>query len=215
MCLSQWCEDPIESNAMKWLCTKGPVGNTLWNNFIELQHIGIVEFLALFPSCHPSIEVLADCIRPLPPRYYSITSSPLLEPNSVKVALSIVRYNCGIHTSGTIQNTTPNQIIQRSGICSTYLESILAPWLNTNDLKPIIDPVKIRFYIKPTSEFNLPLPLVSPLIFVGPGTGIAPFVGFLDHISELAKKQEPADSNKNDIMVFHGCRTEHEILYAV
>jgi sulfite reductase alpha subunit-like flavoprotein len=218
MTLSAWCEDPIESNAMKWLCTKGPVGNTLWNNFIECQHIGIAEFLALFPSCNPSIEVLTECIRPLSPRYYSITSSPLIEPKTVRIALSLIRYNCGIHTGGVIQNTTPDQIIKRSGLCSTYLENILSPWLqhqsNDNYIKSPTNPVKIRFYVKPTSNFRLPSPVASPLMFIGPGTGIAPFVGFLDHIGE-SQKTQGSDVIKNEIMVFHGCRTENEILYAV
>jgi sulfite reductase alpha subunit-like flavoprotein len=99
----------------------------------------------------------------------------------------VVRYVCG---AGEIK------AIRRAGLCTSYLESKLQSWLiplpctsscgsgsgdcdNSNGCK------QLRIFLKPSIEFCLPGSSSPPLLLVGPGTGIAPFIGFIQHRERL------------------------------
>jgi sulfite reductase (NADPH) flavoprotein alpha-component len=88
----------------------------------------------------------------LTPRNYSICSSPLISPHEVQLTVSVVRYR-GV--DGAV----------RGGVCSTFLADHAA------------DPVPI--FLQRSPHFRLPEDGDTPIIMVGPGTGIAPFRGFL------------------------------------
>jgi sulfite reductase alpha subunit-like flavoprotein len=47
--------------------------------------------------------------------------------------------------------------------------------------------VRIPIFIKPTPHFRLPADLDAPVVMIGPGTGVAPFVGFVEHRRQLRK----------------------------
>ncbi|MFF0410223.1 molybdopterin-dependent oxidoreductase [Kitasatospora sp. NPDC004745] len=93
-------------------------------------------------------------LRPLQPRLYSISSSPLAHPGEVRLTVSVVRYPTG---SGRL----------RKGVCSGYLAD------GAED-----GPVPV--FVQPSAHFRPPADPSTPMIMVGPGTGIAPFLGFLD-----------------------------------
>jgi len=186
MVLANHCNDEKESAQMRWLCSKSPQYVALWKTFVEAQCLGMVEFLSLFPSCNPTLEVLSSILRPLPPRYYSIASSPLQHQSTVAVAFSLVRYRCGISdASGAL--LAPG--IQRSGLCSSFLEESLSPWLMNNRPDDRKGPftVQLRMFLKQTATFRLPSSMEHPLILIGPGTGVAPFMGFLAHRAMLQR----------------------------
>jgi sulfite reductase (NADPH) flavoprotein alpha-component len=87
----------------------------------------------------------------LTPRNYSISSSPLISPNEVQVTVSVVRYR---GADGG----------QRGGVCSTFLADRAAA-------APV--------FLQRSPHFRPPEDSDIPMIMVGPGTGIAPFRGFL------------------------------------
>ena len=87
----------------------------------------------------------------LTPRQYSISSSPLVSPHEVQLTVSVIRY-CGARGTG------------RTGVCSTYLADRAAA-------APV--------FLQRTPHFRPPEEAGTPMIMVGPGTGIAPFRGFL------------------------------------
>ncbi|MFT4043264.1 MAG: bifunctional nitrate reductase/sulfite reductase flavoprotein subunit alpha [Gordonia sp. (in: high G+C Gram-positive bacteria)] len=93
-----------------------------------------------------------DTMKPLAPRAYSISSSPLSSPNEVQLTVSAVRYN--VHGS------------PRKGVCSTFL---------ADDA----DGEDIGVFVTPSKNFKPPSDPDTPMIMIGPGTGIAPFRGFL------------------------------------
>lgn len=111
----------------------------------------IIDLLRACPG-ELSAEVLIDWLRPMQPRSYSISSSPKAHPDQVHLTVSIVRY---------LQDQE-----QRGGICSTFL----ADRAENSD---------VPIFIKSSKHFRVPTDSDTPIIMVGPGTGIAPFRAFL------------------------------------
>ncbi|MFF7996415.1 molybdopterin-dependent oxidoreductase [Streptomyces sp. NPDC007917] len=96
----------------------------------------------------------ADVLGRLRPRLYSISSSPLTDPHLVSLTVSVVRY----------ENLRGRP---RQGVCSPFLA----------DAEPGA-PVPVRVQRAP--HFRPPADPATPAVMVGPGTGIAPFIGFLE-----------------------------------
>lgn len=115
----------------------------------------IVDALRDFAPGGLSAEVLTGLFRKLPPRLYSIASSPLAHSGEVHLTVGAVRYR----SHGT----------ERKGVCSTYL----ADQVGAGDVVPV--------FVQPNKNFRLPEDPSVPVIMVGPGTGIAPFRAFIEH----------------------------------
>ncbi|MBX7551954.1 bifunctional nitrate reductase/sulfite reductase flavoprotein subunit alpha [Streptomyces sp. tea 10] len=96
----------------------------------------------------------ADVLGRLQPRLYSISSSPLTDPHLVSLTVSVVRYE---NPDGR----------PRQGVCSPFLA----------DAEPGT-PVPVRVQRAP--HFRPPADPATPAVMVGPGTGVAPFIGFLE-----------------------------------
>ncbi len=96
----------------------------------------------------------ADALGRLQPRLFSVSSSPLVDPCLVSLTVSVVRY----------QNPGG---LPRQGVCSPFLA----------DAEPGT-PVPVRVQREP--HFRPPADPATPMVMVGPGTGIAPFIGFLE-----------------------------------
>ena len=120
----------------------------------------LIDLLQLYPAAL-SAQALVDILKPLQPRSYSISSSSKLHPDSVHLTVSVVRYLY--------------QQQQRGGVCSTYLADRAAE----DD---------IGLFIKSSPHFRVPKDTDTDIIMVGPGTGIAPFRGFLQERQATAAK---------------------------
>jgi sulfite reductase (NADPH) flavoprotein alpha-component len=105
---------------------------------------------------------LAGLLRKLPGRLYSISSSPLAHPGEVHLTVASVRYNA---------HGQP-----RKGVASTYLA----------DLVKQGDSVAV--YTNTNNNFRLPANTDTPIIMIGPGTGVAPFRAFTEHRAALGHK---------------------------
>ena len=115
----------------------------------------IVDALHDFAPDGLPAATLSGLFRKLPPRLYSIASSPLAHPDEVHLTVSAVRYLSHGRT--------------RKGVCSTYLADLL----KSGDRVPV--------FVQPNKNFRLPADGDAPIIMVGPGTGIAPFRAFVEH----------------------------------
>jgi sulfite reductase (NADPH) flavoprotein alpha-component len=100
---------------------------------------------------HAEPEQWQEVLVRLTPRNYSISSSPLVSPNEVQLTVSVVRYR---GADGG----------QRGGVCSTFLADRAAA---------------AAVFLQRSPHFRPPEDSETPMIMVGPGTGIAPFRGFL------------------------------------
>lgn len=107
-------------------------------------------------------EQLLTLFRKLPVRLYSIASSPLAHPDEVHLTVASVRY----HAHG----------LDRKGVASTYLADLV----NVEDTVPM--------FIQPNKNFRLPSSGDTPIIMVGPGTGVAPFRAFVEHRAAIGAK---------------------------
>jgi sulfite reductase (NADPH) flavoprotein alpha-component len=122
----------------------------------------IVDALECFAPSGLSAEALSGIFRKLPVRLYSIASSPLSHPDEVHLTVAAVRYE----SNGRA----------RKGVCSTYLADLVKP----GDHVPL--------FIQPNKNFRLPADGATPVIMVGPGTGVAPFRAFVEHRAALGNQ---------------------------
>eukprot|EP00601_Ochromonadales_sp_CCMP2298_P000909 CAMPEP_0173173904 /NCGR_PEP_ID=MMETSP1141-20130122/3074_1 /TAXON_ID=483371 /ORGANISM="non described non described, Strain CCMP2298" /LENGTH=757 /DNA_ID=CAMNT_0014096005 /DNA_START=86 /DNA_END=2357 /DNA_ORIENTATION=+ len=188
--LSQACTDPAEKRLMLHLASKGDVGKKLWVGFVEEQRLGLADLLHLFPSCTPKLHQLLVCTTALPPRYYSIASSPMVSPDRVAVAFSVVRYTAKEDAGGEVAGGG----VRRIGLCTAYLQHLLQTHLSGASSHAHTG---VRMFHKPSICFHLPGSVAPPLILIGPGTGVAPFIGFLEHRHRLEQERQRAGSNED------------------
>ncbi|WP_405939348.1 bifunctional nitrate reductase/sulfite reductase flavoprotein subunit alpha [Streptomyces sp. NBC_00726] len=112
-----------------------------------------VDVLAEYPV-KATPEEWAGILKPLQPRLYSISSSPLTAPDRLSLTVSVVRY----------ENTRGRP---RSGVCSPFLA----------DAAP---DTGVPVFVRRAPNFRPPARPDAPMVMVGPGTGVAPFIGFLE-----------------------------------
>ncbi|MBO0922721.1 bifunctional nitrate reductase/sulfite reductase flavoprotein subunit alpha [Cellulomonas sp. zg-ZUI222] len=112
-----------------------------------------------------SAQDWADALPRLQPRQYSISSSPLVDPHRIALTVGVVRY------------TAPGGAA-RAGACSGYLADADAA-------------ADVTVHVQPSPHFHLPEDGSVPVVMVGPGTGVAPFLGFL---AERRARRDTGDS---------------------
>lgn len=105
---------------------------------------------------------LVPLLRKLPPRLYSISSSPLAYPDEVHLTIRKVEYEA--HGR------------KRFGVASTHVAERVKP----GDTLPV--------FVQSNPNFKLPADPDTPIIMIGPGTGVAPFRAFLGHREETGAK---------------------------
>ncbi|MFD3374517.1 molybdopterin-dependent oxidoreductase [Streptomyces sp. NPDC058697] len=114
---------------------------------------------------HPvraSAQEWAGVLKRLQPRLYSISSSPLVDPHLVSLTVSVVRYE---NLGGQV----------RGGVCSPFLA----------DAEP---DTPVPVFVQHSPHFRPPADPATPTVMVGPGTGVAPFVGFLQERRALGHR---------------------------
>ncbi|MEV0142553.1 bifunctional nitrate reductase/sulfite reductase flavoprotein subunit alpha [Streptomyces globisporus] len=112
-----------------------------------------VDVLAEHPV-RATAATWAEVLGPLRPRLYSIASSPLEDPYRMRLTVSVIRYESDLGR-------------MRKGVASTFLA----------DAEPD-SPVPV--FVQRNDRFRPPADPATPMIMVGPGTGVAPFLGFLE-----------------------------------
>ncbi len=115
-----------------------------------------LDVLAALEKCAgrpPDPEAVVEALEPLQPRLYSIASSHKAHPGRVALTVDHVAYTIGERV--------------RLGVASTFIGRALRP----GDM--------VRAYVQRAHGFALPADGATPIIMVGPGTGIAPFRAFL------------------------------------
>lgn len=114
----------------------------------------VIDVLALPGARRPSPGDFVAVLRKLQPRLYSISSSPKAHPGQVHLTVGAVRYESNGRS--------------RKGVCSTFLAERAAACGT------------VGVYVHANKNFRPPADAGTPMIMIGPGTGIAPFRAFLE-----------------------------------
>ena len=177
--LAEHCADDAEKTTLLHLSSRG--GKADYDTQIRGESASLMTLLKRFPSCKPPLAELLDALPPLAPRLYSITCAPEVAPTTPSVAFSVVKYQIA---GGE----------EQLGVATNWLDALTAT------------PAPVPVYIKPSLKFGLPEDASAPLIMIGPGTGVAPFRGFLQSRREAAK----LGVTLGEAMLFFGCRKRDE-----
>ena len=129
------------------------------NKFVH--GMDVLDFIRRYPQAKFSAADVA-LLKKLPPRLYSISSSPKAHPGEVHLCVGIVRTEFGGRP--------------RKGVCSTFLA----------DRVPMDASVPV--FVHHNKNFRPPGDPSTPMIMVGPGTGIAPFRAFLEERRAIGAK---------------------------
>lgn len=121
----------------------------------------IVDLLLDFPAKVTATD-LSKLLRPIQPRSYSISSSPLACPGELHLTVSVVNYE----KSGRAKR----------GACSNFLSDIA------------VDNEPVPIFIESNPNFRLPKNDETPIVMIGAGTGIAPYRAFVQH-REMSEKR--------------------------
>ncbi len=149
------------------VCEIGRVTNTFAKKYLErngaadrspylsedAQGVQLIDFLRQHPPGGISAQDFVSVLRPLAPRLYSIASSPRATPDEVHLTIALVTFelNGEIH-----HGVASSQIADLAG------EDAVAP-----------------VYLHRNPNFRLPADPNTPIIMIGPGTGVAPFRSFI------------------------------------
>jgi sulfite reductase (NADPH) flavoprotein alpha-component len=145
-----------------------------------LEWWDLLDLLEQFPSARPPVRDMVAALSPLQPRLYSISSSLKAHPEEVHLTVGVVRFK------------KANRV--RKGVASTYLTELVRARQ------------RMRVFVHPSHGFRLPTSGDTPIIMVGPGTGIAPFRAFLEERTAMGWK------GKNWIF-FGDQRRDYDFLY--
>ncbi|MEB8013992.1 NADPH-dependent assimilatory sulfite reductase flavoprotein subunit [Citrobacter braakii] len=139
----------------------------------QLQHYAattpIVDMVRFSPA-QLDAQTLVDLLRPLTPRLYSIASSQAEVESEVHVTVGVVRYD--------IEGRA------RTGGASSFLAD------------RVEEEGEVLVFIEHNDNFRLPANPQTPVIMIGPGTGIAPFRAFM--------QQRAADGAEGKNWLFFG-----------
>lgn len=146
----------------------------------ELLSADVAEVLAQFPSARPPVDELLASLAGLQPRLYSICSSQKSHPQHVHLTVGVVTFE----SLGR----------WRKGVASHFLGVRSEP----GD--------EVRVFVQPSDNFRLPKEPSTPIIMIGPGTGVAPFLAFLE-------ERETIDARGPSWLFFGNQHIQYDFLY--
>ena len=147
----------------------------------------VLDLLEEHPACELPFAAFLEMLPLMTPRYYSISSSPMADGNRCSITVAVVegpaRSGVGVY----------------HGVCSSHLARQMAG-------------ATIQAFVKETKVgFRLPIDPAAPIIMIGPGTGLAPFRGFLRERAALRAQGRAL----GPAMLFFGCRhPDQDFIYA-
>ncbi|REK76762.1 bifunctional cytochrome P450/NADPH--P450 reductase [Paenibacillus paeoniae] len=178
--LASWTVCPPHKRELEGMLEEEKYGRDILG-----KRISMLDLLEQYEACELPLGVFLELLPPLKPRYYSISSSPAQHPVQASLTVAVVDAPAWSGKG------------QYRGVASSYLSELSAG-----------DKV-LLFARTPESGFQLPEDPSVPIVMVGPGTGVAPFRGFLQ--ARAALKQQGV--SLGEAHLYFGCRNAADYLY--
>ncbi len=180
--LAEYTTDEEEKQKLLQMATTTPEGKALYRTWVQESCRHIAHILEDLPHCKPKIDHLMELLPRLQPRFYSISSSSRVFPESIHITGVVVEYE----TSTGRTN---------KGVATTWLK----PMVPSEGGPEFRVPIYVR-----RSQFRLPNRPQTPVIMIGPGTGFAPFRGFIQERAWQKEQGKPV----GETHLFFGCRNK-------
>lgn len=162
----------------------GPDGDR-YRAEVFLKRRSVLDLLEAFPAAELPFNVFLEMVPWMAPRYYSISSSPLLAPGTCSITVGVV--------SGPARSGAG----EYHGVCSSHLAA-----RRPGDA--------VYAVVRENPDFHLPADPTVPILMIGPGTGLAPFRGFLQHRAALRDGGQAL----GPALLLYGCRhPDQDYLY--
>jgi cytochrome P450 / NADPH-cytochrome P450 reductase len=185
--LADYAEAPAERAQLAALAGDDPAAIARYRDDVLARNRSLIDLLEDFPSCKLPFNLFVELVPILKPRYFSISSSPLVSAAEASITVGVVE---GPARSG--------HGLYR-GVASAYLSALAKG-----------DEAEC-FIHAPSIAFFPPADATTPMIMIGAGTGVAPFRGFLQ--ARVAMKAR--GDKVGPALLFHGCRNPaHDHIYA-
>eukprot|EP01006_Ploeotia_vitrea_P041754 TRINITY_DN66571_c12_g5_i1.p1 TRINITY_DN66571_c12_g5~~TRINITY_DN66571_c12_g5_i1.p1 ORF type:complete len:825 (-),score=431.86 TRINITY_DN66571_c12_g5_i1:23-2422(-) len=190
--LGEYCSEASDKETLfRWASLSG---RDEYQREVLDQRLSLEELLDMFPSCDPPLEHLIDQLPSMKPRYYSVASGSSQHPTTVHIALTVVDF----------VTPAPHKR-RRRGLCSHWLyrlcvragllegarDHVHTTAESPDELKKLVDDdlvgyascpnntIAVPVFLRRAQFFAPPDDVSKPMIMIGPGTGVAPFRGFL------------------------------------
>jgi cytochrome P450 / NADPH-cytochrome P450 reductase len=149
------------------------------------RRLTLLDLLELVPGAELPLDGFVELSAAIAPRFYSIASSPLVDPSHADLIV------------GTTRAPAWSGLGEHQGFASSYMR----------DITP--GDTVFGYVRSPNPPFAPPADPAVPMILIGPGTGFAPLRGFLQERSA----QRAGGAKVGEILLFFGCRhPEHDWL---
>ncbi|KAI4214837.1 MAG: hypothetical protein LQ351_002550 [Letrouitia transgressa] len=180
-----------------------------FKEMVSSQYLNIAQVLERVcetPWAAVPFSIMIESIQKLQPRYYSISSSSLVQKTKISITAVVEEIN--------IPGPKPNIV---KGVTTNYLLALKQkqhgePHPDPHGLTYAItgprnkyDGVHVPVHVR-HSNFKLPSDPSKPIVMVGPGSGVAPFRGFIQERAAQAKAGETVGKT----ILFYGCRKPTE-----
>jgi len=185
--MADYCTDEEERNFLLSMTSTKEESRKKYLEWIVGDRRSVLDILIDCPSCRPPLDHLLELMPRLQARYYSISSSPKDNPDTISVTAVVVSY-----TSRIGRNV--------KGVATTYLAEKQVPEDDDPEKR-----MKVPIFVR-KSQLRLPHKPQTPVIMIGPGTGLAPFRGFIQdryHQKKNGKEVGPT-------ILYFGCRRRQE-----
>lgn len=192
--LVEHTSDSGQRRRLQELCSKQ--GAADYNLYVRDPSLSVLELLSAFPSCSPPLSLLVELLPKLQPRPYSAASSRLRHSEKLRFVFNVVEFPaCSGRPAG------------RRGLCTGWLFDLVNPGLvfpEKAECSSSLALPKIHLTLRSNCSFRSPSDPSVPFIMIGPGTGVAPFIGFLQQREE--ERKEKPEAQFGETWLFFGCR---------
>ncbi|KAJ3220230.1 hypothetical protein HK099_004432 [Clydaea vesicula] len=178
----------------KWLLILSSVQGTSTLKSFREKNANLLDILTTFPNSTPNFGRLVENLLKLHPRYYSLISKNDTS-KTITIGFNVSEFEDGFSR-------------QLRGLCTGWLDDVTNK-SNNREWEVLTSEVVIPIFPKLTNDFKFPINF-KKLLLVTAGTGIMPFISFLEHVKKLKKEEQP------EVWLLYGaryCGTEGDVCF--